>query len=61
VTFNAVATVSEAAASLLPGGDPKSIGADKVDEVLANVSKVMREAQAQIAGSERWRPGRPAQ
>jgi hypothetical protein len=52
VTFNAVAAVSGAAASLLPGGDAKSIGADKVDDVLENVSQVMREARAQIAARE---------
>jgi len=52
VTFNAVAAVSGAAASLLPGGDAKSIGADRVDDVLANVSKVMLEARAQIAARE---------
>jgi len=53
VTFNAVAAVSGAAASLLPGGDAKSIGADRVDDVLANVSQVMLEARAQIAERER--------
>jgi hypothetical protein len=52
VTFNAVAAVSGAAASLLPGGDAKSIGADRVDEVLANASQVMREARAQITARE---------
>jgi hypothetical protein len=53
VTFNAVAAVSGAAASLLPGGDAKSIGADKVDDVLKNVSQVMLEARTQIADRER--------
>jgi hypothetical protein len=53
VTFNAVAAVSGAAASLLPGGDAKSIGADRADDVLENVSQVMREARAQIASRER--------
>jgi hypothetical protein len=52
VTFNAVAAVSGAAASLLPGGDAKSIGADRVDDVLENVSQVMHEARAQIAQRE---------
>jgi hypothetical protein len=52
VTFNAVAAVSGAAASLLPGGDAKSIGADKVDDVLKNVSQVMLEARGQIAARE---------
>jgi hypothetical protein len=52
VTFNAVAAVSGAAAGLLPGGDAKSIGADKIDDVLANVSKVMQEARVQIAARE---------
>jgi hypothetical protein len=52
VTINAVAAVSGAAANLLPGGDPKSIGADKVDHVLANVSNVMAEARAQITARE---------
>jgi hypothetical protein len=52
VTFNAVAAVSGAAASLLPGGDAKSIGADRVDDVLENVSQVMLEARAQIATRE---------
>jgi hypothetical protein len=52
VTFNAVAAVAGAAASLLPGGDAKSIGADRVDDVLQNVSQVMDEARAQIAARE---------
>jgi len=52
VTFNALAAVSGAAASLLPGGDAKSIGADNVEEVLENVSQVMREARAQIAARD---------
>jgi hypothetical protein len=52
VTFNALAAVSGAAASLLPGGDEKSIGADRVDDVLENVSRVMREARTQIATRE---------
>jgi hypothetical protein len=52
VTFNAVAAVSGAAASLLPGGDEKSIGADRVDDVLKNVSQVMDEARAQITARE---------
>jgi hypothetical protein len=52
VTFNALAAVSGAAANLLPGGDAKSIGADRVDDVLENVSRVMREARAQIAARE---------
>lgn len=52
VTFNAVAAVSGAAAGLLPGGDAKSIGADKIDDVLQNVSQVMQEARAQIAARE---------
>jgi hypothetical protein len=52
VTFNAVAAVSGAAASLLPGGQAKSIGADRVDDVLENVTRVMREARAQIAARE---------
>jgi hypothetical protein len=52
VTFNALAAVSGAAASLLPGGDAKSIGADRVDDVLKNVSQVMLEARAQIATRE---------
>jgi hypothetical protein len=52
VTFNAVAAVSGAAASLLPGGDAKSIGADKVEGVLENVSQVMREARAQLTARE---------
>ena len=52
VTFNAVAAVSGAAASLLPGGDAKSIGADRVEDVLENVSQVMVEARAQIAARE---------
>jgi hypothetical protein len=53
VSFNAVAAVSGAAASLLPGGDPKSIGADKVDDVVGNVSQVMAEARGQLAARER--------
>jgi hypothetical protein len=52
VTVNAVAAVSGAAAGLLPGGDPKSIGADKIEDVLKNVSKVIEEARAQIAARE---------
>jgi hypothetical protein len=52
VTFNAVAAVSGAAASLLPGGDAKSIGADRVDDVLKNVSNVIAEARAQVAARE---------
>ncbi len=52
VTFNAVAAVAGAAASLLPGGDAKSIGADRVDDVLKNVSQVMHEARGQIAARE---------
>ena len=52
VTFNAVAAVTGAAASLLPGGDPKSIGADRVDDVLKKVSQVMQEARSQITARE---------
>ena len=52
VTFNALAAVSGAAASLLPGGDAKTIGADNVDEVMDNVSQVMREARTQIAAKD---------
>jgi hypothetical protein len=52
VTFNAVAAVSGAAASLLPGGEAKSIGADSVDGVLENVSQVMRDARAQVTARE---------
>jgi hypothetical protein len=52
VTLNALAAVSGAAASLVPGGDPKSIGADRIDDVLENVSQVMHEAQAQVAARE---------
>jgi hypothetical protein len=52
VTLNAVAAASGAAAGLLPGGDAKSIGADRVDDVFANVSQVMREARAQVTARE---------
>jgi hypothetical protein len=49
VTFNAVAAVSGAAASLLPGGDPKSLDADTVDGVLEKMSQVMTDARAHLA------------
>jgi hypothetical protein len=49
LTFNAVAAVSGAAASLLPGGDPKSLDADTVDGVLEKMSQVMTDARAHMA------------
>jgi hypothetical protein len=49
VSFNAVAAVSGAAASLLPGGDPKSLDADTVDGVLEKMSQVMTDARAHLA------------
>jgi hypothetical protein len=49
VTFNAVAAVSGAAASLLPGGDPKSLNADTVDGALEKMSQVMTDARALLA------------
>jgi hypothetical protein len=49
VTFNAVAAVSGAAAGLLPGGDPKSLDADTVDDVLEKMSQVMTDARAHLA------------
>lgn len=49
VTFNAVAAVSGTAASLLPGGDPKSLDADTVDGILEKMSQVMTDARAQLA------------
>ncbi|HXW43965.1 MAG TPA: hypothetical protein VEL03_04210 [Streptosporangiaceae bacterium] len=52
VTFNAVAAVSGAAASLLPGGDPKVLDADTVDGVLEKMSQVMTEARAQMAARQ---------
>jgi hypothetical protein len=49
VTLNALAAASGAAASLLPGGDPKSLDADTVDGVLEKMSQVMTDARAQVA------------
>jgi hypothetical protein len=49
VTLNAVAAASGAAASLLPGGDPKSLDADTVDGVLEKMSQVMTDARAHLA------------
>jgi uncharacterized membrane-anchored protein YhcB (DUF1043 family) len=49
VTLNAVAAASGAAASLLPGGDPKSLDADTVDGVLDKMSQVMKDARAHLA------------
>lgn len=41
--------MSGAAASLLPGGDPKSLDADTVDGVLAKMSQVMTDAREHLA------------
>jgi hypothetical protein len=49
VTFNAVAAVSGAAASLLPGGDPQSLDADTADSVLEKMSQVMTDARGHLA------------
>ena len=49
VTLNALAAASGAAASLLPGGDPKSLDADTVDGVLEKMSQVVTDARAQLA------------
>jgi hypothetical protein len=48
VTLNAVAAATGAAASLLPGGDPRSLDADTVDGVLEKMSQVMTDARGQM-------------
>jgi hypothetical protein len=52
VTFNAIAAVSGAAASMLPSCSPRPLGADSVDGVLENVSQVLAEARSDLAERE---------